>query len=304
MPLRFFESGVRRFTMLGAIIGDIVGSVYECSPIKTKDFPLFREDCFFTDDTVMSMATADGLMRGGRAGDFREAYKKWGRLYPDVGYGERFFRWIHSVETQAYSSWGNGSAMRVSPCAWLMDCGFYAQTGKWPVYGRREARISAEVTHNHPEAIKGALAVTDAIFLCRFYTGRYSQKTDYPAEGSASCKRLIKEHLEGTYGYNLSKSLDEIRPNYRFTVRCQDTVPQAITAFLESTDFEEAIRNAISLGGDSDTLAAITGSIAEAAYGIPAELGVRALSYLDEPLRLFYAQWLSFLKGAGRPDPL
>ncbi len=281
--------------MLGAIIGDIVGSVYEWNNIKTKDFPLFRDDCFFTDDTVMTIATADALMKGGQPDDFMDAYKKWGRRYPDAGYGSQFGNWILSDDRKPHNSWGNGSAMRVSPCAWLMDCGFCARTGMWPSNGREKAKRSAEVTHSHPEGIKGALAVTDAIFMCRFYAGGYGDDMGNPIKerlSFAQYKMQIKEHIEQEYGYNLSKTLDEIRPTYQFNESCQDTVPQAIIAFLESTDFEDAIRNAISLGGDSDTLAAITGSIAEAAYGVPAWIKDKALSYLDTPLREVYERWL------------
>lgn len=280
--------------MLGAIISDIVGSVYEWNNIKTKDFPLFRDDCFFTDDTVMTIATADALMKGGQPDDFIDSYKKWGQRYPDAGYGSRFGRWIFSDDREPYNSWGNGSAMRVSPCAWLMDCDFCARTGMWPSNGRERAKLSAEVTHSHPEGIKGALAVTDAIFMCRFYAGGYGDDMGNSIKERLSHelhKLQIKEHIEREYGYDLSKTLDEIRPTYRFNESCQDTVPQAITAFLESTDFEDAIRNAISLGGDSDTLAAITGSIAEAAYGVPDWITDKAMNYLDSPLREVCERW-------------
>ena len=281
--------------MLGAIIGDIVGSVYEWNNIKTKEFPLFRDDCFFTDDTVMTIATADALMKCGQPDDFIDSYKKWGRRYPDAGYGSRFGRWIFSDDREPYNSWGNGSAMRVSPCAWLMDCGFCARTGMWPSNGRERAKLSAEVTHSHPKGIKGALAVTDAIFMCRFYADGYGDDMGNPIKERLSLtqyKMQIKEHIEQEYGYDLSKTLDEIRPTYQFNESCQDTVPQAIVAFLESTGFEDAIRNVISLGGDSDTLAAITGSIAEAAYGVPDWIKDKALSYLDAPLREVYERWL------------
>lgn len=193
--------------MMGAIVGDIVGSVYEWHNIKTKDFPLFRDDCFFTDDTVMTCAVAEAVMNGGERDDFIDAMKKYGRMYPDAGYGGRFGSWIFSDNREPYNSYGNGSAMRVSPCAWIMDCGFCTRTGMWPSNGRARVQLSAEVTHNHPEGVKGAMATADAI------------------------------------------------------------------------------RNAISLGGDSDTLAAITGSIAEAAYGIPDWIKGEAYSYLDEPLK-------------------
>ena len=288
--------------MLGAIIGDIVGSVYEWHNIKTKTFPLFRDDCFFTDDTVMTVATAEALMNGGETEHFIAAYKKWGRLYPDMKYGLRFNRWIRSNDCEPYNSWGNGSAMRVSPCGWVVNCGFWARTGCFPVTGREVAKASAEVTHNHPEGIKGALAVVDAICYCRFYSERLAFEHLHLSTDPSGfvqsepwtlpeLKQQIRVNLERWYGYDLSRTLDEIRPAYQFNESCQQTVPQAIIAFLESTDFEDAIRNAISLGGDSDTLAAITGSIAEAAYGIPAWIKNKAWSYLDEPIRDVCRRW-------------
>lgn len=283
--------------MLGAIVGDIVGSVYEWHNIKTKDFPLFRDDCFFTDDTVMTCAVAEAVMNGGKRDDFIDAMKKYGRLYPDAGYGGHFGAWLVSDDREPYNSFGNGSAMRVAPCGWIMNCGFTARTGMWPSNGREIARISAEVTHNHPEGIKGAMATADAIFMARYYFGGYSGDSEAPInDDHAECKKRIKEHIEKEYGYDLSQTLDEIRPTYRFNETCQQTVPQAIIAFLESTDFEDAIRNAISLGGDSDTLAAITGSIAEAAYGIPEEIKIKAISYLDEPLKDVLRCWKDFIQ--------
>jgi len=159
--------------MLGAIVGDIVGSVYEWHNIKTKEFPLFRDDCFFIDDTVMTCAVAEAVMNGGQKDDFIDAMKKYGRMYPDAGYGGRFGAWITSDNREPYNSFGNGSAMRVSPCAWVMDCGFCARTGMWPSNGIAGAQRSAEVTHNHPEGIKGAMATADAIFMCRYYFGGY-----------------------------------------------------------------------------------------------------------------------------------
>jgi len=251
--------------MIGAIIGDIVGSIYEWNNIKTKDFPLFSPGCFFTDDTVMTLAIAEGLINGGSAEDFIAAIKKYGRLYPDSGYGGRFGSWLFSDDINPYNSWGNGSAMRVSPVAWAFD--ILSEVEKY-------AEISAAVTHNHPEGIKGAQATAAAIFLAR----------------KGKTKEEIKAYIENKYGYNLNRSIDEIRPNYRFNESCQETVPEAIIAFLESVDFEDAIRNAISLGGDSDTLAAITGSIAEAAYGIPKEIKEKALSILDQGLHDLYRQ--------------
>ncbi len=271
--------------MLGAIVGDIVGSVYEWHNIKTKEFPLFRDDCFFTDDTVMTCAVAEAIMNGGKRDDFIDAMKKYGRMYPDAGYGGRFREWLFSDDRKPYNSFGNGSAMRVSPCAWIADPGLYANV----IAG---ARLSAEVTHNHPEGIKGAAAVADAICMCRYYFGGFHKDREEPVnDDPAECKRRIKARIEKEYGYDLSKTLDEIRPTYRFNETCQQTVPQAITAFLESADFEDAIRNAISLGGDSDTLAAITGSIAEAAYGIPERIKAKAVSYLDGPLKAVLRRW-------------
>lgn len=282
--------------MLGAIIGDIVGSVYEFSNIKTKEFELFKPDCRFTDDTVMTCAVADAIMNGGSEKDFILSMKKYGRMYPHAGYGGRFRVWLRSMDTEPYNSFGNGSAMRVSPCAWVMDCGFSARTGMWP--NRDLARLSASVTHNHPEGIKGALAVCDAIFMARFYFGGWNIEYSNPIDSDPDeCKRRIKEHIENEYGYDLSMSLDEIRKNYEFDETCQGSVPQAIIAFLESTDFEDAIRNAISIGGDSDTIAAITGSIAEAAYGISEDMKEMALSYLDEPLKDVLRRWKKYMRG-------
>ncbi|MBQ6359896.1 MAG: ADP-ribosylglycohydrolase family protein [Lachnospiraceae bacterium] len=283
--------------MFGAIIGDIIGSVYEWHNIKTKDFPLFRDDCRFTDDTVMTCAVAEAIMNGGKKDDFIDAMKKYGRMYPNAGYGGRFRTWLFSDDREPYNSYGNGSAMRVSPCAWVMDCGFCARTGCWPSNGRAVAELSAAVTHNHPKGIIGAMATADAIFLSRYYFGGYCGDYEEPInKDPEECKRRIKAHIEQEYGYDLSRTLDEIRPSYRFSATCQDSVPQAIIAFLESTDFEDAIRNAISLGGDSDTIAAITGSIAEPAYGIPGWIKEKAYSYLDEPLKDVLRRWRKYIK--------
>ena len=278
--------------MLGAIVGDVVGSVYEWNNIKTKEFPFFREDCFFTDDTVMTCAVAEAIMNGGQKDDFIDAMKKYGRMYPNADYGARFNRWLMTENREPYNSFGNGSAMRVSPCAWRLD----ATTDELPPEGKRLAQLSSEVTHNHPEGIKGAMATADAIFMCRyFFSGYASDNGQTNSDNPEEIKRRIKEHIEKEYGYDLSKTLDEIRPTYRFNETCQDTVPQAIVAFLESTDFEDAIRNAISLGGDSDTLAAITGSIAEAAYGIPEWIKDKVYTYLDEPLKDVLRRWEEFV---------
>lgn len=283
--------------MIGAIVGDIVGSIYELHNVKTKEFPFFGERCSFTDDTVMTIAVADALMNGGKNDDFINSMKKYGRMYPRAGYGGRFRAWLRSNDRDPYNSWGNGSAMRVSPVGWIMDCGFCARTGMWPSNGRAIAKRSAAVTHNHPDGIKGAVATADAIFICRLFSEKWED--DYGNRllpTMEECKRMVKEHTEQIYGYDLSRTLDEIRPTYHFDASCQRTVPEAIIAFLESTDYEDAIRNAISLGGDSDTLAAITGGIAEAAYGVPQWMQDRAWELLDEPLRNVCRRWRTYLE--------
>ena len=245
--------------MIGAIIGDIVGSIYEWDNIKTKKFPFFKSSCFFTDDTVLTIAVKEALEKGGKKKDIITALKKYGRKYPNSGYGGNFRKWLLSDDDTPYNSYGNGSAMRVSSVAWKYDSLEAVE---------KMAKLTAEVTHNHPEGIKGAQATAACIFLAR----------------KNASKKEIKAYIEKTYGYNLSRSLEDIRPNYSFDVTCQGTVPEAIIAFLESTDFEDAIRNAIALGGDSDTLAAITGSIAEGAYSVPGAMKEKASSYLDENL--------------------
>lgn len=258
--------------MLGAIIGDIVGSVYEWNNIKTKDFTFFSPECFFTDDTVMTIAIAQALMNGASEDEFIKALKKFGGLYPDEDYGIRFKNWLISEDSKPYDSWGNGSAMRVSAVAYEFNT--LSEVEEY-------AKKSAIITHNHPEGIKGAQATAAAIFMARNENG----------------KDEIKKYIEDKYGYDLDRTIDDIRKTYSFNESAQGTVPEAIIAFLESKDFEDAIRNAISIGGDSDTLAAITGSIAEAAYGIPNDLRDKALSILDETLRSVY---LLFFKRNGK----
>ena len=231
--------------MIGAIIGDIVGSIYEFNNIKTKKFEFWGKGCEFTDDTVMTVAVADALMSvKDEAGFQTEVAKKmrdYGARYPYAGYGYMFGEWLNSKQPKPYNSFGNGSAMRVSPC------GFAARSIEEAL---KLAEISAGVTHNHTEGMKGAKATAAAIYLAK--TGESKEK--------------IKQYVEDNF-YALTETLAEIRPKYRFNETCQNTVPQAIQAFLESDSFEDAVRNAISLGGDSDTLAAITGGIAEAFYG-------------------------------------
>ncbi|MBD2447181.1 ADP-ribosylglycohydrolase family protein [Nostoc sp. FACHB-152] len=248
--------------MLGAIAGDIIGSIYERKNIKTKDFPLFDRQCSFTDDTVLTVAVAEVILDGRELlhGQYIEQFKSYFRRYPFAGYGGTFRNWANSNNSEPYNSWGNGSAMRVSPI------GFAFNDLDTVI---KEAKLSAEITHNHPEGIKGAQATAAAIFLAR--TGNE--------------KSAIKSYIQTTFGYDLEPTLDEIRPNYKFDVSCQGSVPQAIIAFLESQDYEDAIRNAISLGGDSDTIACITGGIAQAYYGgVPPAIANQTLSYLNEHL--------------------
>jgi ADP-ribosylglycohydrolase len=244
--------------MLGAIAGDIIGSVHEYSGTKTPEFELFHAHCRFTDDTVLAVAVADCVLHGF---DYTDKYHEYFHAYPNAGYGFRFFQWVSSGDRQPYNSWGNGSAMRVAAVGHAFDSLEEVQA---------EARRSAEVTHNHPEGVRGAEATAVAVYLAR--TGRHKDE--------------IRESIEASFGYDLRRRLDDIRPSYKFDESCQGTVPPAIIAFLESQDYEDAIRKAISLGGDADTLACITGGIAEAFYGgVPAAIAERALGLLDEHLR-------------------
>ena len=247
--------------MIGAILGDVVGSRFEFNNIKSKNFNLFDSKCTFTDDTVMTLAVAKALMKFEKITDIKEFKKELvttmhevGEKYPHCGYGGNFGVWIEEKLTEPYNSCGNGSAMRVSPVAW------YANSIK---ECEALAAASAEVTHNHPEGIKGAAAVAGAIYIAR------------PTHSMAEIKEYVKRF------YTIDFTLDEIRESYDFYETCQKSVPQALQAFFESTDFEDAIRNAISIGGDSDTIAAITGSVAEAYYGIDEEMKKSALSFLD-----------------------
>lgn len=240
--------------MYGAILGDIIGSPYEFDMgDKTKGFPLFSARSKFTDDSVMTVAVAQALLDSeGKTDDeiraaLVDSIRRWGLKYPDAGYGVRFNGWLHSENPQPYGSFGNGSAMRVCAAGWLYDT--LDET-------RQKAKLSAEVTHNHPEGIKGAESVASAIFLAR----------------NGKSKDEIKQYIIDEFGYDLSRSCDEIRPFYRHVESCQQTVPEAITAFLEGEDFEDVLRTAVSLGGDCDTLTCIAGSMAEAFYGVPDNL--------------------------------
>ena len=252
--------------MFGAILGDMIGAPYEFDMGgKTKDFPLFSTGSQFTDDTVMTIAVAEALMDHGNEDDAAiraavvRSMRAWGRRYPDAGYGGMFYHWLHDSDPQPYGSYGNGSAMRVSPAGWLYDT--VERT-------RHVAKLTAEVTHNHPEGIKGAEATASAIFLAR--TGHD--------------KRQIRDYIIREFHYDLSRTCDEIRPWYHHVESCQQTVPEAITAFLEGTSFEDVLRTAVSLGGDCDTLTDIAGGIAEAFYGITTAFEEACLKRLPEDM--------------------
>lgn len=251
--------------MIGAIAGDIIGSIYEWHNVKTKVFSLFSEKCFFTDDSILTVAQADSILTGTH---YTENLKTFYRWYPDGGYGGSFHRWASSSNSAPYNSWGNGAAMRISPVG-------YAYDDLDTVL--HKAREFTEITHNHPEGIKGGQATAAAIFLAR--TGK--------------SKAEIRQFVEDRFQYDLSRHVDEIRPTYEFDVSCQGTVPQAIRAFLDSTDFEDAIRTAVSLGGDSDTLACITGGIAQAFYGgVPDLIQKKVYSILDDRLGAITRQFM------------
>src|SRR5262249_8608726 len=244
--------------MLGAIAGDVIGSVHERARTKTKDFPLLTLQSRFTDDTVLTVAVADSLLHGR---GYVDAFHDYFHAYPNAGYGGTFWLWAGSRRREPYKSWGNGSAMRGSPVA-------YVGTTLEEVLA--EARRSAEVTHDHPEGIRGAQATAAAIYLAR----------------TGGTKEQIRGYVEEQFGYFLDETLDELRPTYHFDASCQWSVPQSIIAFLESSGYEDAVRNAISLGGDADTMACIAGAVAEAYYGgVPAAIAEAVLARLDDRLR-------------------
>ena len=252
--------------MLGTIIGDIVGSPYEHSsePMKSKDFPWFTEQCRFTDDTVTTVAVAMAILEGkqapgGYTEPLRRQLKYWCRKYPDVGFGSYFRAWFLRDADEPYGSYGNGAAMRVAPAAWAARSIAEAQ---------ELAELTAVVTHNHPEAIKGAVAVSSALYMAR--TGSDMQ----------SIRAYIRAHF-----YPLREKLDEIRPSYLFTTHTAESVPQAIEAFLESDSFEDAVNGAVSLGGDTDTQGAMAGAMAEGMYGVSAGCWERAVGYLPQDIR-------------------
>lgn len=255
--------------MYGAILGDIIGSPFEFDRgDKTKDFKLFSRRSHFTDDSVMTLAVCEALLKVGQDVTVKEiedavisSMQSWGRRYPHAGYGGYFRRWLTARHPEPYNSYGNGSAMRVSAAGWLYDS--LEKT-------RTVAKATANVTHNHPEGIKGAEATASAIFMAR----------------NGSSKEEIKKYIENEFHYDLHRTLNEIRPGYHMDETCQKTVPEAIIAFLEAKDFEDAIRNAVSLGGDTDTLGAITGSIAEAYYGIPEWLITECRKRINKDMRI------------------
>ena len=254
-----------RKLLLGGIAGDIIGSIYEFNPVRFKDFELFKSNSTYTDDTVMTIANAEWLLSKGVLMDIM---RKYGHKYPGAGYGGMFYDWLKSRCPKPYNSFGNGSAMRVSPVGWAFDT-------------LEETKQSAEITHNHPEGIKGAQATAACIFMAR--TGKSKQE--------------IKEYVETKFGYDLSRTCNEIRPTYQFNESCQGTVPESIIAFLESTDYESAIRLAVSLGGDADTMGAITGGIAEAFYGgVPDHIRKEVLKILPnefiEVMQKFYQKFV------------
>lgn len=248
-----------KFNMLGAILGDIVGSTYEFNNTKNYDFELFPFGSSFTDDTVLTVAVADA---GINQKDYGKTIHEWAMKYPNPNgaYGTSFLRWMYADKQQPYGSFGNGSAMRVSSLGWLFD-------DEKTVLN--EARKSAECTHNHPEGIKGAQATAIAVFFAR----------------KGKSKEFIKTYIEENFGYIFNRNVDEIRANYSFDVTCQGTMPEALTCFFESTSFEDAIRKGISIGGDSDTIGAIVGGIAEAFYGMSEKFIEKTISFLPKDMK-------------------
>lgn len=245
--------------MWGAIVGDVVGSRFEFDRGgKTKDFHLFTQECCFTDDSVMAVAVADGLIKGGSKDDIIQSMLKWGRKYPNAGYGQMFLRWLATGGKEPYNSFGNGSAMRVAAAGWLYDTLKETQ---------EMARRTAEVSHNHPEGIKGAECTATVIFMGR----RHADKD------------FIRDYVTDVYGYELS-TVDELRKKHEHIETCMDSMPKALTAFFEGNDFEDVIRNAVSLGGDTDTLGAIAGAMAEGFYGVPERIKKIARRFITDEM--------------------
>jgi len=260
--------------MIGAIIGDIAGSRFEFNNYRHKDFELFTPECMVTDDSIMTLAVAKAIMesapdRSDLGAQAVRCMQEVGRPYPGCGYGGRFMTWMYSDDPRPYNSFGNGAAMRVSAC------GLSARTLE---EAKALSKAVTEVTHNHPEGLKGAEATAVAVFMAK----------------NGATKEEIRDVIDREY-YPMTFTLDEIRPTYWFNETCQDTVPQALEAFFESTSFEDAIRNAVSVGGDSDTLAAITGAVASAYWGVPEELEQQALGFMDERQKRIYDDFRSWL---------
>lgn len=272
--------------MIGAIIGDIVGSRFEFDQgDKSREFELFNRRNCFTDDTVMTIAVAEALMDVGKDAGEEEvkaalikSMKKWGQKYPNAGYGARFIRWVLSEDPKPYGSYGNGSGMRVSSVGWMYDT--IERT-------REVARWTAEVTHNHPEGVKGAEATAAAIFMAR----------------TMASFEEIAAYITKEFGYDLSRTLDQIRPKYHHVEDCMHTMPEAYECFLESESYESCLRNVMYIGGDTDTLGAISGAIAEAFWGIPVSIIVKADEYLTDDIRAVIARFNAMVRGKGKDAP-
>lgn len=265
--------------MYGAIFGDIIGSRFEFDRGPwTKDFELFTEEDLWTDDSVMTIAVMEALMNAGKNAtgetirtECEKSMQKWGRKYPNAGYGTRFIFWIHAKHPEPYNSWGNGSAMRVSGAGWLYDT--IERT-------REVARATAEVSHNHPEGIKGAECTAAVMFLAR---------TGVP-------KEEIKEYVIREFGYDVSKTVDELRPLHHHEESCQDALPKALISFFEGESYEDVVKNAVSLGGDTDTIAAIAGAMADAMYGVPTEILEKGKTFLEDDMAETCRRFEEFLK--------
>ena len=273
--------------MYGAIFGDIIGSRFEFDRGPwTKEFELLTEECNWTDDSVMTIAVMEALMSAGKDADTDtikaecvKSMQKWGRKYPNAGYGARFIYWIYAKNPEPYNSWGNGSAMRVSGAGWLYDS----------VERTREvASATAEVSHNHPEGIKGAECTAAVMFLAR--TGVSKEK--------------IKEYVVKEFGYDLSKTVDEMRPLHKHEESCMDALPKALVSFFEGESYEDVVRNAVSLGGDTDTIAAIAGAMADAMYGVPVGILAKGVQYLEDDMSKVCSDFQNFVKGEIEPNEL
>lgn len=269
--------------MYGAILGDIIGSRFEFDRGPwTKDFELLTDECSWTDDSVMTIAVMEALMNAGKDAPVEAIRKEcvksmqdWGNRYPHAGYGLRFISWLHSENPEPYNSWGNGSGMRVSGAGWLYDT--LERT-------REVARATAEVTHNHPEGIKGAECTAAVMFLSR----------------TGAAKEAIKEYVVKEFGYDLSKTVDELRPLHHHDESCMDSLPKALIAFFEGESYEDVVKNAVSLGGDTDTIAAIAGAMADAMYGVPVGILAEGLPYLEKDMADTCGKFQDFLKSGRR----